>query len=262
MSLPSTDVGRTGHGADPATARRRGPVVRIELPPRPPHRTPARAAADLVPQVLAVLGDLPRFVVTPLLRPWHRRWGATAEEVAAPMPGDDLLPRARYRCTRAVTVAAPPEAVWPWLVQVGYRRGGWYADDLLDNLGWPSAREVRPELQDLHVGQHLAWGPRASERSSFRVEDFEAPEWLLWRSPNRTWAWRLVPLAGGRTRLVSRMHVVYEWSRPGWVLGTVLLCEVADYPMMRRMLLGIRDRAETGRRDGSHRPPARVTLDR
>jgi hypothetical protein len=235
--------------------RRRTPrhaqVERVPLPPRRKLRTPAKFAADLGPQIIAVAGDIPRFLVAPLLRPWHRRWGATADEVAAAMPGDGLLPHAQYQCTRAITIAAPPAEVWPWLVQVGYRRAGWYADDLLDNFGWPSAREILPEFQDLHVGQYLAWVPRASERSAFRVDDFVVPEWLLWRSSNRTWAWRLVPLPGGQTRLINRMHTVYEWSRPGWVLGTVLLCEVADYAMMRRMLRGIRDRAET-----EHRRPA------
>ena len=74
-----------------------------------------------------------------------------------------------------MAVSAPPEEVWPWLVQVGYRRGGWYADDLLDNFGRPSAREILPEFQNLHLGQHLAWGPRASERSAFRVDGFVGP---------------------------------------------------------------------------------------
>jgi hypothetical protein len=138
--------------------------------------------------------------------------------------------------------------VWPWLVQVGYRRAGWYANDLLDNFGRPSARTIVPELQDLHVGQRLAFVPRSSERTAFTVDGYVAPEWLLWRTPNRTWAWRLSPLPDGRTRLVTRMHTVYEWSRP-FVLVTVLLAEVGDFPMMRRMLRGIRDRAEA-----EHRP--------
>jgi hypothetical protein len=70
------------------------------------------------------------------------------------MPGDGLLPRAQYRSTRAITIGVPPAEVWPWLVQVGWRRGGWYADDLLDNFAQPSARTIRPEFQDLHVGQY------------------------------------------------------------------------------------------------------------
>jgi hypothetical protein len=204
---------------------------------------PALTAAELRRQVIEVLEDLPRFLAAPLHRRQHRTWGATADEVAAAMPGDGLLPRAQYRSTRAITIDAPPTAVWPWLVQVGWGRGGWYANDLLDNFAQPSARTIRPEFQDVHVGQYLGMMPRASERTAFRVEDFAVEEWLLWRTPNRTWAWRLLPLPDGRTRLVTRLKTVYEWSRP-LVLITVLLMEVGDYPMMRRMLRGIRDRAE------------------
>jgi hypothetical protein len=162
------------------------------------------------------------------------------------MPGDRLLPRAQYRCTRAITIGASPEHVWPWLVQVGCLRGGWYADDLLDNFARPSVRRIVPELQDLRVGQCLAWVPKPSERTAFVVDSFARPSWLLWRSPNRTWAWRLTPHGSERTRLIARMHTVYEWRRP-LALGTVLLMELADYPMMRRMLLGIRERAEAER---------------
>jgi hypothetical protein len=220
---------------------------RVESTAPADHRTPPTTTADLARQVRDVIGDVPRFLAAPLLRHWHRTWGATEEEVAATMPGDGLLPRAQYRCTRAITIAATPEEVWPWLVQVGYGRGGWYADDLLDNFAHPSAREILPDLQDIHVGQWLAMVPRPSERTAFRVDGFVAREWLLWRTPNRTFAWRLVPLADGRTRLVTRLQTVYEWSRP-WVLVTVLLMEVGDYAMMRRMLRGIRDRAEAEHR--------------
>jgi hypothetical protein len=230
------------------TTSRSEPVERIEPTAAAEHRAPPITAADLLREVRDVVVDAPLLLVTPLLRRWHRTWGATEEEAAAPMPGDGLLPHAQYRCTRAITVSAPPGEVWPWLVQVGYRRAGWYANDLLDNFARPSARTIVPELQDLHVGQRLAFVPRSSERTAFAVDGYVAPEWLLWRTPNRTWAWRLSPLPDGRTRLVTRMHTVYEWSRP-FVLLTVLLAEVGDFPMMRRMLRGIRDRAEA-----EHRP--------
>jgi hypothetical protein len=209
-----------------------------------PRRHGTLLTASALREVGQVLGDLPRFLTAPLFRRRHRTWGATQDEAAATMPGDELLPQAQYRSTRAITIGAAPDEVWPWLVQVGYGRAGWYADDLLDNFGRPSAREIVPRFQDLHVGQWLAMVPWPTERTAFVVDGFVAPEWLLWRSPNRTWAWRLVPLPDGRTRLVTRLHTVYEWSRP-WVLVTVVLMEVGDYPMMRRMLRGLRTRAET-----------------
>ena len=208
--------------------------------------TPAPIGSDLGRQVRDCLVDMPWYPITPLLRHWHLTWGATRAEVAAAMPGDSLLPHAQYRTTRAITIDALPGEVWPWLVQVGYRRAGWYAGDLLDNFARPSVRRIVPELQDIRVGQWLSMVPKPSERSAFRVDSFEEPSWLLWRTPNRSWAWRLVPLAGARTRLITRMRTVYEWRRP-LVPITVLLMECADYPMMRRMLRGIRERAEAVR---------------
>src|SRR5215468_4132260 len=80
---------------------------------------PSITAGELAEELRAVVADVPWFFVTPFLRKWHRTWGATRAEVVAPMPGDDLLPHAQYRCTRAITIQAAPEAVWPWLVQVG-----------------------------------------------------------------------------------------------------------------------------------------------
>jgi len=86
--------------------------------------SPPPTWAGLAGQVRDVIDDLPRFPAAPLQRRWHQTWGATQAEVAAEMPGDRLLPRAQYRCTRAITIGASPEKVWPWLVQVGCLRGG------------------------------------------------------------------------------------------------------------------------------------------
>ncbi|GAA1654628.1 SRPBCC family protein [Georgenia ruanii] len=204
---------------------------------------PPPTAADLAHQLRDVVADLPRFLTAPLRRRRHRTWGATAAEVTATMPGDDLLPRAHYRSTRAITIAAPPEEVWPWLVQVGCGRAGWYADDLLDNFARPSARRIIPELQDLEVGQWLPMVMKPSERRSFIVDGFDRPQWLLWRSRVRSWAWRLIPLPAQRTRLISRLNTFYDSRRPGTLI-TVFLMEFGDYSMMRRMLQGIRERAE------------------
>ena len=84
-----------------------------------------------------------------VLRPWQLRWGSTDEEIEQGMPGDDLVDRPTFKATRAVTVEAAPEHIWPWLLQIGINRAGWYSYDWLDNLGRPSATEIIPELQDL-----------------------------------------------------------------------------------------------------------------
>ena len=108
---------------------------------------------ELPAKIWSVLQDLPAFLTSPLFRPWHLRWGATDAEVTLLMPGDELLPDAQYRTTRAITINAPPAAVWPWLVQAGGGRAGFYSNDLLDNLGRSSATAIMPALQHLEVGQ-------------------------------------------------------------------------------------------------------------
>ena len=103
-------------------------------------------------------------------RSWHLTWGATEDEVAGPMPGDDLLERAHFVATRAISIAAPPDRVWPWLVQVGFGRAGFYPYDVLDNLGRHSAAEVLPQFQSPSVGDVAA--PMAEppdDRTAFRV---------------------------------------------------------------------------------------------
>jgi hypothetical protein len=86
-----------------------------------------------------------------LVRPWHLRWGATHDEVQRPLPGDELVENPRFVSTRAITINAPAESVWPWLVQLGYGRGGFYSYDWLENLlrhnsasGPPTWRSSRP----------------------------------------------------------------------------------------------------------------------
>lgn len=82
--------------------------------------------------------------------------------MAAAIPGDDLVPHARFRPTRAITIAAPPTGVWPWLVQAGFGRAGFYSNDLLDNFARPSLREIDPDLQELEVGQWVSMSPTPS----------------------------------------------------------------------------------------------------
>ena len=184
-----------------------------------------------------------------LYRRWHLHWGATAAEVAAPMPGDDLLPRAPFQATRAISIEAPPAQVWPWIVQIGLGRAGFYSYDLLDNRGRPSADRILPAWQTLELGAVAA--PMANppnERTSFRVAGFEPERWLLWAKPGSTWAWRLAPVDNGGTRLVVRLKAADGLPR---ALFSAPLLEMADFPMMRRQLLGIKARAERAARQAA-----------
>ena len=201
----------------------------------------------LLGQVGNVLADLPLFVTAPLYRRRHLRWGSTASEVASAMPGDAMLPKAQFVSTRSITIDAEPVAVWPWLVQVGCGRGGFYSNDLLDNLGRPSATTIVADLQRLEVGQ---WVPMSAsstptEKTAFRVASYDVASWMLWAKPDSTWAWRLTPTKSGGTRLVTRIHAVYDWSRPLTAILGVVLMEFGDFAMMRRMLRGIKARAES-----------------
>ena len=202
---------------------------------------------ELLDQIGDVLHDLPAFLTAPLYRRWHLRWGASPREIAEALPGDELLPRAQYRSTRAITIDASPEEVWPWLVQVGCRRAGFYSNDLLDNLGHPSARSIVPELQGLEIGQWVPMSPSStpSDVTAFKVYSFEANRWLLWSKPDSTWAWRLTPTADGGTRLVTRIHAARDWKHPLMAILSVVLMELGDFAMLRRMLRGIKERAET-----------------
>jgi hypothetical protein len=201
---------------------------------------------QLFEEVRNVLHDAPAFVTAPMYRRRHQRWGATTAELADPMPGDGLLPRAQFRATRAITIDAPPAAVWPWLVQVGCGRAGFYSNDLLDNLGRPSARTIVAGLQHLEVGDWVPMSPSRtpSDRTAFKVASYDMNKTLLWSKPDGTWAWQLTPAVGTRTRLVTRVHAVYDWRRPFMAVLGLVLMEFGDFAMQRRMLRGIKERAE------------------
>jgi hypothetical protein len=113
-----------------------------------PQSEPRRIARSL----LDVLVASPLFVTAPLWRRWHQRWGATDEEVRGQMPGDDLPPTASFNATRAITIKAAPQRVWPWIVQIGYDRAGFYSYDLFDHGARPSSRRLVPEFQYPMVG--------------------------------------------------------------------------------------------------------------
>jgi hypothetical protein len=186
-------------------------------------------------------------------RRWHLRWGSTDEEVSGPFPGDDVVVDPTFNATRAVTVNARPDAIWPWITQMGYGRAGWYSYDLLDNLGRHSADKIVPSLQGVKVGDVVPMGPGGA---GLHVKDFASGEWLLWwdGAGRSTWLWSLTETAPAQTRLVTRIRMRYRWMHPS-ILFALLLMEPWDFPMMRKCLLGIKQRAESTDEQATASPP-------
>lgn len=181
------------------------------------------------------------------MRRWMSRWGATPAELSRVMAGDSLLPHHTYSGTMAVTIHAAPEDIWPWLVQIGYQRGGLYSYDWLDRLfGYldgPSATRILPEYQDLKAGDRIplgrgpSWPVAMVDPHRALVLDMRGLNGIDW-----VWQFGLYPIDGARTRLVSRSRVGAR--TPGARLLTYAI-EPPGFIMTRRMLLGIKQRAET-----------------
>lgn len=179
-----------------------------------------------------------------VLRPWHLSRGATTEEAHRSLPGDELLAAPSVVSTRAITIAAPPSAVWPWLVQMGVGRAGAYTYDWIENLlglDMHSADEVVPELQHLEVGEVL---PMQPEGPGMRVETLEPERVLSLRSEDGRWVWTFVlETHAGATRLLSRNRITLEGSSLARRMAMWAM-EPGSLVMERKMLLGIRGRAE------------------
>jgi hypothetical protein len=201
-------------------------------------------------------------VVWAALRPRALAWGATCDEVVRLLPGDDLVANPLYVTTRAITVKAPAGAVWPWLVQLGQNRGGFYTYDVLENLlglDIHSADSICPEWQDLHAGEDyvtldpdeymkmtiavLEPGRAFVLRSGAPGEPPQAPGSFFKGELAWSWGFYLEPLDEGTTRLIIR-------SRAAWAdtlaarLAKPLVLEPVHFLMEERMLRGIRERAQ------------------
>jgi hypothetical protein len=162
------------------------------------------------------------------------------------MAGDGLVPNPNWSVTRAVSIAAPPSAVWPWLVQMGYQRGGLYSYDWLERrmgvLDRPSAESILPEFQSLSVGDTIpigndpGWPVAAIDKERVLVLDIRRPRLHV------TWSFLLTPQTDGGTRLVLRYR---GFVRPLVTeLPLYLFLDGGEFFMSRRMLLGIKKRAE------------------
>ena len=175
-----------------------------------------------------------------------RAGAATASDLTRVMPGDAAVVDPTYSATLAITIAARPEHIWPWLVQMGYRRGGLYSYDWLDRLfGYldrQSADSILPEFQRLAVGDEIPIG-RGQGFPVTAIEPYRALV-LSGTGDGFAWVWQfgLYPVDERRTRLVSRNRVRVPRTLGSWLFMRVI--EPAAFLMTRRMLLGLKHRAE------------------
>ncbi|MBN1136722.1 MAG: hypothetical protein JXM73_09050 [Anaerolineae bacterium] len=206
------------------------------------------------PIIAAVVATLVVLVVLYLVvvRPWHLRRGATPAEVQRALPGDDIVADPLFSYTQAITVRAPPAAVWPWLVQIGYKRAGWYSWDGIHRLmgiagsvddDRRSASRVIPELQQLAAGDVVELGPGMG----LKVATLEPERALILHEEGASWLWYLEPADGGTTRFIVRYR-----QRPALGLASRLMFgfanEVGSLLMQPKTMRGIKERAEAATR--------------
>lgn len=220
--------------------------------------TDTRTLLDGIGGILAVAGTV---VLSPLLAPWYRTWGATVEEAQRRLPGDDLAPHPRSEITCAITLPAPVGRVWPWLVQIGCQRAGWYSYDLLDNGGRRSADHILPEHQHLAAGDEVLLTPKGP--LAMPVVALEPERALILGGTINTGtgegvtpgdplpgayytginAFILEPAGAGATRLLFRQRLDWSLAPVNTLIYRVFL-EPISFVMGHKMLKGIRERVE------------------
>ena len=177
-------------------------------------------------------------------RRWYLTWGARPDEAARKLPGDELLADAGVVSTRAITIDAPPSAIWPWLVQMGSGRGGVYTYDWIENLfglDMHSTRQILPQFQDVKAGDEVPLGPG---RPVMRVVVCDPERTFTVRVADGNWVWIFALFAeDGQTRLISRNRIAMPWRLPTRLFYTLVM-EPGSLVMERKMLLGIKQRAE------------------
>jgi hypothetical protein len=193
----------------------------------------------------ALAGGLGSLAYPIFFRRWCLTWGARPDEVSRKLPGDELLADTDIVSTRAITIDAPAGAIWPWLVQMGSGRGGVYTYDWIENLlglNMQSARRILPQFQDLKAGDELPLGPG---RPSMGVAVCDPERTLAIRFADGNWVWIFALFAeDGQTRLISRNRIATPGARPPGRLFNLLVMEPGSLMMERKMLLGIKQRAE------------------
>ena len=198
---------------------------------------------------LSVIGG-PVAAYSLLARRWQLRWGTTDKESEEQLPGDDLIENADITATRAITIRASADQVWPWIAQLGQGRGGFYSYDFLENLvgcDIHSADRIVPEWQDVEVGDEVRFAPAVG----LAVASLEQGRSLVLRGGvpigntpapyDSTWAFVVRDEPSKKTRLLVRER--YAYTRP-WARLIVEPTEVLSFVMSQKMLRGIKDRAE------------------
>ena len=225
-----------------------------------PPTAPEPPRAGNAVRVLAVLGA---FVVlglafAVLVRPWYLRWGATDAETVMPLPGDSIVPGAAAQETRAVTIRAPVDRVWPWLAQIGQDRGGFYSYDLLENLvgcEMPTVDSLRPDRQSWAVGDKLWMYPstKAGGIGFATLREFVPGRALAFGThmagtpptgpEDGSWSFVVRPITDSTTRLLVRGRGAPGRSLLGVTFDRAIF-EPMHFAMERRMMLGVKDLAE------------------
>jgi hypothetical protein len=196
-----------------------------------------------------------------VFRPWYMHWGASQVETSSVLPGDEIVPQAARQETRAITINAPAERIWPWLTQLGRDRSGFYSFDLLENLAgcrMPSIDQLRPDLQSWHAGDKLWMYPPdkaggigyatlrvflPGQAMGFGTRQIGTP---ISAPENGSWSFVLIPSGANSTHLLVRGRAAAT-AVPATAFDR-LVFESAHFVMERRMMLGIKQLVETGDR--------------
>ena len=194
-----------------------------------------------------------RHIFSPWRRDWRLRWGTRPEEPDPSLPGEDLIPNPTWGFTHAITIAAAPEQVWPWIAQVGQGRGGFYTFERLENFfgcQLTNAEEILPEHQEPAVGDEIRLHPTSPPMHVAIVEPGRslvlrgAPTDVGQPATDNIWAFHVRPESNGNCRLIERGKTVHGSSLSDRLFFSTLLIEPVGFVMSREMLLGIKERAE------------------